>query len=255
MSAERLRHLDFLNCTVRLAEGSIGRNQKKLQTLGKMWFEDWIQIDTLNLSNLRTLSIKDEVASEKKNGYRLDSITNLKSLQTFSLESLHHGIPKIKPLLSCKRLKTVKLLGRMKDPSDLKYLPDSVSHLTLMYSGFKKDPMPTLGSMSNLTVLDLDSNAYMMKKMVCRQGTFPSLQILKLSNLPNLVEWQVEDGVEDTLPCLQIIKLCNVKKLVELQVTEGALSSLKAFEKIGCDKLKTVPERVSCLIREERTER
>ncbi|KAL1819849.1 hypothetical protein ACET3Z_014718 [Daucus carota] len=215
---KELRHLNFLNFSQRLARGSlkIGNQQVKLQTLD-IWYEDWIQVNTVNLTNLRTLVITD--ASIKGGAYTLDSISNLKSLQKFFLEFHTTPIPTIKPLSSCKRLKSIMFTGRINDPSELRFLPDSVMVLSINGSEFTEDPMPILGSLPNLTGLDLD-DVYVGQKMVCSPNSFQCLRLFELRNLPNLEEWQVEDG---------------------------ALPSLKGFELEYCDKLKIIPEQVKCV--------
>ncbi|XP_074332805.1 disease resistance protein RPP13-like [Apium graveolens] len=108
---KELRHLIFPYFSKRLAKGSlkIGSHQTKLQTLDSIWYEDWIQIYTINLTNLRSLAIRD--SSYNAHEYTLDSIANLTSLQTLILEFRTHVIPTSKPLSSCKRLKSVKLSG------------------------------------------------------------------------------------------------------------------------------------------------
>lgn len=184
---------------------------KKLQTLGTIWYDDWLRIDTVNLTSLGTLVISNP--STQEYGYALDSLANLTSLHTFIIKC--NAIPTIKPLSFCKRLKKVFLFGTMKDPSDLNFLPNSVTHLTLLRSEFIQDPMPALESLLNLIGLDLN-NVYMGDKMVCTQDAFPCLQYLNLRSHPSLEEWIVED---ESLP------------------------SLKGFNIDSCEKLKMVPQR------------
>ncbi|XP_074373856.1 disease resistance protein RPP13-like [Apium graveolens] len=216
---KELRHLRFLKFPQKLSRRSlnIGSHPTKLPTLGAIWYEDLIQIDAANLPNLRTLVVTNK--SIAGNTYTLDYIGNLTRLHSISLKFRIAVIPIIKPLSYCKRLKWVFLWGKIKDPSDLSFLPDSVTNLTLVSSEFTMDPMPTLGCLSNLTGLDL-YKVYVGKKMVCNYDAFPSLQTLRLRYLPNLEEWHVKDG---------------------------ALPSLKAFQLDHCEKLDMVPERVRCV--------
>ncbi|KAL8107015.1 hypothetical protein AgCh_023714 [Apium graveolens] len=90
--------------------------------------------------------------------------------------------------------------------------------LSLRESQFTEDPMPTLGSFSNLTALELDNvymdNVYRGNKMVCSENGFRSLQILKLDRFLNLEE---------------------------LEVGDGAFPSLKQFQTVICRKLKNIP--------------
>ncbi|KAL1819818.1 hypothetical protein ACET3Z_014687 [Daucus carota] len=208
-----LRHLSFPNNHgIEVTRSmKISGHQTELQTVDSMWFENWIQIDTLNLIHLHTLTIL--TSSKEGIAYSLDSVANLSNLQTFILEFDIGVIPTIKPLLSCKRLKAVTLHGKISDRSELSYLPLSVTNITLLGSKLMEDPMPTLERLSNLIGLHLDT-VYMGKKMVCNNDALPCLKYLILRNFHNLEEWLVEDG---------------------------ALSSLKIFESSGCNKLKKCP--------------
>lgn len=77
--------------------------------------------------------------------------------------------------------------------------------------------MPTLGSLSNLTALQLNC-VYEGNIMVCSHNTFPSLEILRLHYFPNLEELQVED--------------------------DGALPSLKSFQTHDCSKFEKILEQL-----------
>ncbi|XP_074336013.1 putative disease resistance RPP13-like protein 3 [Apium graveolens] len=207
---------------------NIGKHQTKLQTLLRISCKEWMKIDTVNLTNLHTLCIYREKYQSNtiNNSYTLESVANLTSLQTFTLFFKFPEIPTLKPLSSCNRLKSVSLVGTLKDLSELRHLPDSITDLSLRESQFTEDPMPTLGSFSNLTALELDNvymdNVYRGNKMVCSENGFRSLQILKLDRFLNLEE---------------------------LEVGDGAFPSLKQFQTVICRKLKNIPvqlaERVS----------
>ncbi|XP_074334690.1 disease resistance protein RPP13-like [Apium graveolens] len=205
-----LRHLDI---EIR-GSLNIGKHQTKLQTLGGCRIEckEWMKIDTVNLTNLHALSICDR-EEEAEEGYTLESVANLTSLQTFSLRFMSVNIPTLKPLSSCNHLKSVSLFGTLKDPSELCHLPDSITDLSLSFSELTEDPMPILGSLSNLTALQLAFNLY-LNKMVCSENGFPSLQILRLKDFVDLEELEVEDG---------------------------AFPSLKQFQTLDCPKLKNIP--------------
>ncbi|XP_074333587.1 disease resistance protein RPP13-like [Apium graveolens] len=206
-----LRHLD-INVTGSL---NIGTHQTKLQTLfGRISCKEWMKIDTVNLTNLHTLSIFDKGGIEEGYSYTLESVANLTSLQTFILLFIFVEIPTLKPLSSCNRLKSVFLFGILRNPSELRHLPDSITDLSLVNTKFTEDPMPTLGSLSNLTALELGPSVYRGNKMVCSENGFPSLQILKLKDFVDLEE---------------------------LEVGDGAFPSLKQFQTCDCPKLKNIP--------------
>ncbi|XP_074334689.1 disease resistance protein RPP13-like [Apium graveolens] len=195
----------------------------ELRHLLQISCKEWMKVDTVNLTNLHTLSICDG-EEEEAYSYTLESVANLTSLQTFII--IHFGsveIPTLKPLSSCNRLKSVSLVGTLKDPSELRHLPDSITDLSLSFNEFTEDPMPTLGSLSNLTALQLTDvyQAYKGNKMVCSENGFPSLQILRLQEFINLEE---------------------------LEVGEGAFPSLKQFQTVACRNLKKIPVQLAeCL--------
>ncbi|XP_074332360.1 disease resistance protein RPP13-like [Apium graveolens] len=209
-----LRHLDIQ------IRGSlnIGTHQTKLQTLLQISCEEWMKIDTVNLTNLHTLSICDIGTISKWNSYTLESVANLTSLQTFTLFFRFVEIPTLKPLSSCNRLKSVSLVGNLKDPSELRHLPDSITDLSLRISRLTEDPMPTLGSLSNLTALQL-TDVYQEYKMVCSENGFPSLQILRLQELEELEELEVGDGAFPSLKQFQT-DLCPSLKKIPVQLAE-----------------------------------
>ncbi|XP_074334692.1 putative disease resistance RPP13-like protein 3 [Apium graveolens] len=192
---------------------NIGTHQTKLQTLLRISCKEWMKIDTVNLTNLHTLCIYGE---KEENSYTLESVSNLTSLQTFILYFDPVEIPTLKPLSSCNRLKSVYLWGILKHSSELRHLPDSITDLSLVNTKFTEDPMPTLGSLSNLTALQLTDvyQAYKGNKMVCSENGFPSVQILRLDGFFNLEE---------------------------LEVGEGAFPSLKQFQTRLCPKLENIP--------------
>ncbi|XP_074347549.1 putative disease resistance RPP13-like protein 3 [Apium graveolens] len=178
-------------------------------------FKQWMKIDTVNITKLHTLHVYDDQGdAEEGYSYTLESITNLTSLQTFTLCFEYGDIPTIKPLSFCNRLRSVELSGTLRDPSELRHLPDSVTDLSLIHSEFREDPMPDLGSLSNLTALQLLNEVYSGNKMVCSENGFPSLQILRLK-------------------CFY--------DLEELEIGKGAFPSLEQFQTLSCIKMKKFP--------------
>ncbi|XP_074337863.1 putative disease resistance RPP13-like protein 3 [Apium graveolens] len=200
-------------------------HQTKLHTIRTIPYIEWIKIDTVNLTNLHTLTIKEqeeegqegeekEEEQEEGQGHTLESIANLTSLQTAEIWFFSGVIPTMRPLSCCSRLKSVDLFGALNDPLELCFLPDSVTDLSLGYSEFTIDPMPTLGSLSNLTALEL-IDVYIGDKMVCSHNSFPSLQILKLSDFDDLEELEVVDGAFPSLIKYQVL---DCEKLLKIPV-------------------------------------
>ncbi|KAL1817121.1 hypothetical protein ACET3Z_019695 [Daucus carota] len=225
---KELRHLSALRCNPEPERGglNIGSNQTKLQTLDIWSYVNWIHIETVKLTNLHALSTQDESPYE----HPLDSISDLTSLQTFYINfACDNVVPTIKPLSSCKRLNSVFLRCKINDPSELKFLPDSVAILTPRSTGFRNDPMPFLGSLPNLANLIL-VGAYKGEKMICSRNSFPSLQYLEISYLSNLKEWQVEEGA---LTSLQGLGVDHCKNLTMIPPRVERIPPLPAMFSMG----------------------
>ncbi|WOG92183.1 hypothetical protein DCAR_0311443 [Daucus carota subsp. sativus] len=185
---KELRHMIFFQIEGNL---NIGSDQTKLQTITRIIYKEWCQIETKNWTNLHTLIISEEESPDNgKEEYSLESIANLTSLRTLVLV-LDGVISTMQPLSSCKHLNRVGLTCRMKDPAELSFLPDSVTDLTLVFTDYsKEEPMPILGSLSNLTSLCL---IYCRAKIVFSADDFPCLQFLRIELSGDQSELQVDD--------------------------------------------------------------
>ncbi|KAL8127778.1 hypothetical protein AgCh_014631 [Apium graveolens] len=147
-----IRHLIFFDIEGKL---NICSDQTKLQTIKCISYTEWIHIDTINWTNLHTLSIEGSGGEEEKD-YSFESIANLTGLRSLRLY-MQHCISTIKPLSSCKHLKRVDLIGKMKDPDELSLLPHSVIDLSLAFTNSDKDPVHTLRRNEELFAQPLDS--------------------------------------------------------------------------------------------------
>ncbi|XP_074378500.1 putative disease resistance RPP13-like protein 3 [Apium graveolens] len=147
-----IRHLIFFNIEGKL---NICSDQTKLQTIKCISYTEWFHIDTINWTNLHTLSIEGSGGEEEKD-YSFESIANLTGLRSLRLY-MQHCISTIKPLSSCKHLKRVDLIGKMKDPDELSLLPHSVIDLSLAFTNSDKDPVHTLRRNEELFAQPLDS--------------------------------------------------------------------------------------------------
>ncbi|KAL1807126.1 hypothetical protein ACET3Z_030194 [Daucus carota] len=205
-----LRHLCLMSIKIS-GRLNVDSHQTKLNCLAGIDLVEWVKIDTVNFTNLRTLYIIDrEIGGDRT----FESIANLTNLQTFIFTRYNDVVVStLKPFSVLNRLKSITLSGVI-ELSEFCFLPDSVEDLTLSDSGFTEDPMPSLGNLRNLTTLDLDE-VYGGNKMVCSKNAFPSLQILRLQNFTNLKELQVEDGA---LPCLKSFRTVQCKKLRSIPV-------------------------------------
>ncbi|XP_074335955.1 disease resistance protein RPP13-like [Apium graveolens] len=195
-----LRHLDIGTS----GSLNLGNHLTKLQTLRSLCISDEEE--------------KEEEEEEEEEGYSY-TVANLASLVTVYLWGSRCGvIPTLKSFSSCNRLRSVELWGILKDQSELRHLSNSVTDLSLSYSKFTEDPMPTLGNLSNLTALQLAFDGY-LNKMVCSENGFPSLQILRLDRFLNLEELEVGDGAFPSLKQFQI-DYCPKLKKIPVQIAE-----------------------------------
>ncbi|KAK3028649.1 hypothetical protein RJ639_037829 [Escallonia herrerae] len=125
-------------------------------------------------------------------------------------------LPPLQPLSSSTRLLYLTLEGAIDELPASSSFPESLASLILRNSEFKEDPMPMLESLPNLRSLELIS-AYKGNKIVCSASGFRQLEVIRISDMGELEEWQVE---------------------------EGAMPVIKGWYIHKCDKLKIIPERL-----------
>ncbi|XP_060173554.1 putative disease resistance RPP13-like protein 2 isoform X2 [Lycium barbarum] len=155
----------------------------------------------------------------------ISDLTSLQSLRLRSKNDVGHPSDFGKQPLSLSRLSKLShlnLLGEL--PKLPENLPQGLKLITLSLSKLTEDPMPILGKLPQLNVLRLLSDSYMGKKIVCPQGGFEELRVLKLWNLKNLEEWNVEERAMEKLKEINI-RCCN--KLMSIPSTLMKQRSLK----------------------------
>ena len=134
----------------------------------------------------------------------LSRMTNLQTLRIYGdLGSHHEALSVNLSRLSC--LKSLRLVGNKpaKFLGEYKF-PSSLTHLTLLSTELKDDPMPTLENLPMLLVLKLKHNSYSGRKLACTSGKFPCLQVLHLKSMQWLEEWTMEPGAMPELVSLVI---------------------------------------------------
>ena len=82
--------------------------------------------------------------------------------------------------------------------------------LTLLRFEVKHDPMAVLEKLPHLRILGLWLNSYTVTKLICSANGFLQLDSLEIGYLPNLEEWQIEEG---PMPRLRSLYLTNVPQL------------------------------------------
>ena len=130
--------------------------------------------------------------------------------------------------------------------------PAVLTYLQLVFSELHRDPLPSLGQLSQLRFLTLKGNVYSWgEEMKFRGDEFKQLQELNLEDLDQLERMTVEDGA---MPRLQKLTIFNCKKLERMTVEDGAMPRLQKLKIFNCQKLKTIPPRFEDLVeRKDRT--
>ncbi|XP_037491473.1 putative disease resistance protein At1g59780 [Jatropha curcas] len=115
--------------------------------------------------------------------------------------------------LSGNELSDIYLVGKLKNQDLISKFPQSLTELTLSASGLIADPMQSLDKLPNLRIVRLFSRSFSGKKMLCKDGGFPKLEVLKLWELELLEEWNMEKGAMPGLKHLEIRHCINLKTL------------------------------------------
>ena len=168
-----------------------------------------------------------------------ESLVKLTQLETLKLKSIDEmGEPqdlKLMDLSGLDNLSILYLFGKLEKRSNITTingLPKSLTYLTLSASRLSDDPMKELEKLHNLKSLSFYSHSYIGNRMICSNGGFPKLLVLKLWKLCELEEWRVE---EQAMPNLKQLEIRSCQKL---EVPTG-LWHLKTLHEL---KLKDMPE-------------
>ncbi|KAL0379869.1 UNVERIFIED_CONTAM: hypothetical protein Sangu_0051200 [Sesamum angustifolium] len=216
----RLRHLYFP-----LAFQSDTKDKLKLDSLKKLEILENFNAsicdadDLLHLENLQILTgIVDGHNVDLKNTISILNRVKLlgrssivvKNFDSYSVERLSI----VAALLQCNALNALDIEGYIGELPLHREIGSNFTELVFNGSEFKQDAMPVLGKLPNLRSLVLCNDAFVGKKMVCRELHFPQLRRLKLVTL-HLIE--------------------------ELEMQTGALARLTILTIEQCDRLETIP--------------
>ena len=195
---------------------------RNLQVLEQAHAGDWMRGCLSRLTNLRKLRL--EWITEVYHQDLSDALPELSCLTTLELEGL--SLPVISLLLSnLDNLQSVKIKGQIRSPQHFEYRwPSRLSTLILDGTRLDQDPLPSLGTLTDLRVLKLLHNAYTGREMICPCDSFPQLQRLKLTRLTHLEEWKVDNRA---MPRLQSLSIINCEELMKLPQGLKGLANLK----------------------------
>ncbi|WMV56940.1 hypothetical protein MTR67_050325 [Solanum verrucosum] len=214
--SKKLRHLNLSHIRLDMPKHSDTDSLPTLLTLWGLSVDDDSPVKNGldRLCNLREAGITFCLNNCE---HLLNWISNLTSLQSLRLRSINDIGFGNEPLYlsSLNNLSHLNLLGVL--PNLPEKLPQGLKVVTLSLSKLTEDPMPILGMLEHLNVLRLLADSYMGKEMVCPQGGFKELRVLKLWKLKSLEKWNVE---------------------------EAAMAKLKEINIRCCNKLMSIPERL-----------
>ena len=169
---------------------------------------EWILKAFAKLSNLLTLKLVDiKVSHQQELSNALPEFTKLTSLHLSG-----ERIPGISLMLSNVHfLHKLSLFGPI-EALDYRW-PESLSRLTLKNTGLVPDPMPSLGMLPSLQVLELGLNWYHGEMVTCHCKSFPMLETLYVNYDKDPKGWIVEDGA---MPHLNHLSINSPKQLTKL---------------------------------------
>ncbi|EEF32896.1 ATP binding protein, putative [Ricinus communis] len=179
-------------------------------------------LDTL--LNIKKLGLKCRISVPPKTeamSSQLDAIANwilsLKGLQSLRLKSFDESNKPwnlhLDSLSGHVDLCSIYLAGKLKNQHLISEFPKNLIELTLSASGLVEDPMQALDKLPNLKIVILLLGSFIGKRMLCRFGGFPKLEVLKFKKLMQLEEWNVEEGALPSLKDLEIESCSNLKMI------------------------------------------
>ena len=202
----------------------------------------------------------------------LHKVKDIKTLEIWGINDSHHralslNLPKFSRLKILKLvgssipwtaltlsglqvLRTLVLYGAIKSNEgvscpELNYeWPASLTYLELGRPVLHRDPLPSLGRLSELRFLSFISNIWWVE-MKFRRNEFKQLQKLKLKYSAGPARIIVEDRA---MPHLQKLRLSSLFNLEKMTAEDGAMPRLQKLKISECKKLKTIPPRLEDLV-------
>ncbi|KAL5994549.1 hypothetical protein ACLOJK_024602 [Asimina triloba] len=203
-----------------------------LQTLSRALVDDDLLEELGELKQLRVLVLNG--LRGKHCSQLCDSISRLQHLRSLhilafvNLESDDEQLQLESMLQPPQYLEELHLHGVMKDfPRWIGSL-SCVLEIILWGSLLEHDPIPTLGLLPNLIVLQLTIDAYVGKRMLFLPGGFPNLRWLELSAMKSLEDLSIIE--EGTLKALEVLKFSFCWKLERLPDGFQHIATMKELQ-------------------------
>ncbi|XP_025014943.2 probable disease resistance RPP8-like protein 2 [Ricinus communis] len=249
---QQLRHL-FLDESFRskFVPRQDGKTLVELQTLWGVFIDEDSPVrnglDTL--TNITKLGLKCKISEpSKKVAMSSQLVTvanwveNLKQLQSLRLKSFDESNQPwdlhLESLSSHVNLTNLYLVGKLKNQQLVSQFPKNLIELTMSASGLAEDPMQILDELPNLRIVILLLGSFTGKKMLCKFGGFPKLEVLKLKKLMELEEWNVEEGALPSLKDLEIESCSNLK------IIPDGLRLVRTLRQLKLAKLPIISSRI-----------
>ncbi|XP_050209788.1 putative disease resistance protein At1g50180 isoform X2 [Mercurialis annua] len=205
---EQLRHL-YLPSNHSTGTGFQLASLRHLRTIVNLRVNNYDMNNLANMINVRELGIR--VSSDGFTSIETFKLPNgsLKYLQSLSIiDDYSDGKLDIGLFLSSfVNIHELKLDMGLKKIPDYQEFPPNISHLCLQNCLLAEDPMPTLGKLPNLKVLQICENVFIGEEMICSKEDFPLLHTLLVEGQPKFEVWRVDEGAIPNL-CRLTISNC-----------------------------------------------
>ncbi|XVF78634.1 hypothetical protein PTKIN_Ptkin14bG0150800 [Pterospermum kingtungense] len=201
---------------------------RNLQTLVNFNTKYCYLKDLLKLTNLRVLEIRWHFNIEDfKEDLDNPPLIGSKCLHSLSISCDTYGIdPRhLEHLLSsCACICKLSLKVNIGKLPESQYFYEDITYIHLSLSHLCEDPMPTIGKLRNLRILQIGESAFTGKKMICSSEGFPRLDSLSLESLSDLEELQVDEGA---MPVLRRLEIVNWRKMKMMPDGLRSIATLK----------------------------
>ncbi|XVE99639.1 hypothetical protein REPUB_Repub03eG0217200 [Reevesia pubescens] len=210
---------------------------KNIETLKNMEVDENLFKNNANLSltNLQCLGVTFQRSKDVEPFLKsLMESRRIRSLKMSLVSSIPY--PDLEPLSQCDLLSKLWLQGKVQEDLHsnhhvLKFLPANIVKLTLWFTEMNQDPMAVLEKLRHLRILHLWDKSYRGTKLICSANGFLQLDSLSVIDLPELEEWQIEEGAMPRLQSLYLAGLYNLRKW-----TEG-LSYITALQELKLERM------------------
>ena len=211
----------------------------------------WTALTLSDLPRLRTLVLIGPISRGPIKSTSLIKRTSPEEVRPEDIPGSPRGLSCLCDLIKSTFLEKVRaadIPGSLRGLSclELNYgWPASLTYLWLVDSHLHRDPLPSLGQLSELRFLTLEGNVYSWgEEMKYRGDEFKELQKLELMYSGDMARIIVEDGA---MPRLQELLLYDLNQLERMTVEDEAMPRLQKLEISKCPRLKTIPRRLEDL--------